>query len=183
MTIKQLSQPASIAGPQRGIVIAFLRAYTDREVRTLRNHFGIELTATDLPTSDEDYLRLPIAELCAMIVLIAAGETRGLRRPAVHRQIESLLEDLFTIPNGEAYEIPQAFWLSQFGNLVLLARVWSANDELITVSEAVELTGRRHDFFTHAAQRGKLTVYPDIHEPNPTKRSRLLKSEILGLLK
>jgi hypothetical protein len=162
-------------------VLEFLREYFDHELQKLRDHFGIELDPSQLPTSDDDYLRLPIAESCQKFALAAAGQTRSLKQKETRAQVQGLLDKLFIVPGAATYEMPAIFWLSDFGNMVLLAMVWAMNIELITVTQAVELTGRPHDYFTHAVQRGKLTTYPDNREPNPTKRSRLDKAQVLAL--
>jgi hypothetical protein len=179
----KLNKPASIADPYRPVVLKFLREYFDHEVTTLRENFGIELDPASIPANDDDYLRLPIAESCQQFALIAAGQTRGLKQRETRVHVQVLLDNLFAVPGATRYEMPAAFWLSEFGNMVLLAMVWSMNIELITVSQAVELTGRPHDYFTHAVQRGKLVTYPDVREPNPTKRSRLNKAQVLALAK
>lgn len=181
MNTTKLNQPAQIADPYRLVVLAFLQDYFDHEIQTLRDHFGIELDPADRPASDEEYLRLPIAESCQRFSLAAAGQTRGLKKPEARARIQGLLDKLFSIPGTSTYEMPATFWLSDFGNMVLLAMVWAMDIELITVTQAVELTGRPHDYFTHAVQRGKLTTYPDIRENNPTKRSRLDKAQVLAL--
>lgn len=179
----KLNKPAQIADPYRPVVLKFLREYFDHEVQTLRENFGIELDPADIPTSDDQYLCLPIAESCQQFALIAAGQTRGLKQRETRVHVQVLLDNLFAVPGATNYEMPATFWLSEFGNMVLLAMVWSMNIELITVTQAVELTGRPHDYFTHAVQRGKLTTYPDNREPNPTKRSRLDKAQVLALAK
>jgi hypothetical protein len=181
MNTKKLNQPAQIADPYRPVVLAFLREYVEHEIQTLRNQFGIELDPAKLPTSDDDYLRLPVAESCRKFALVAAGQTQGLKKPETRAQVQGLLHALFSVPGATDYEMPPIFWLSDFGNMVLLAMAWAMDIELITVTQAVELTGRPHDYFTHAVQRGKLTTYPDIREPNPTKRSRLDKAQVLAL--
>ncbi len=179
--LMRLSEPVQIPELYREIVLDFLRQYVDHEIWRLRNHFGLELDVQDLPANDDDYLRLLIAESCEQIARAAHGDTRGLDQAEVYEHVQGLVEKLFAIPGDAEYEIPRGFWLSDFGNMVQLALVWGMGDELITVSQAVELTGRPHDWFTHAAQRGKITTYPDKTEPNPTKRTRLLKSEVLAL--
>src|SRR6185436_9025167 len=173
----KLNQPAQIVDPYRPVVLKFLKEYLDHETRKLREHFGIELDPSDLPTNDDDYLRLPIADSCQKFALAAAGQTRGLKKPEARAHVQRLLDKLFSIPGTSTYEMPATFWLSDFGNMVLLAMVWAMDIELITVTQAVELTGRPHDYFTHAVQRGRLTTYPDSREPNPTKRSRLDKAQ------
>lgn len=179
----KLNKPAQIADPYLPVVLKFLREYFDHEIQELREGFGIELDPADIPTSDDDYLRLPIAESCQQFALIAAGQTRGLKQREIRVLVQVLLDNLFSVPGATRYEMPATFWLSEFGNMVLLAMVWAMNIDLITVTQAVELTGRPHDYFTHAVQRGKLITYPDIREPNPTKRSRLDKAQVLALTK
>lgn len=178
---KKLNQPAVIADPYRSVVLEFLREYVEHEILKLREDFGIELDPADIPASEDDYLRLPIAESCQKFALVAAGQTRGLKQRVMRVYVQVLLDNLFSVPGAAKYEMPATFWLSDFGNMVLLAMVWAMNIELITVTQAVELTGRPHDYFTHAVQRGKLTTYPDNREPNPTKRSRLDKAQVLAL--
>ena len=179
--MKKLTKPAQIPDPYRDIVLAFLRDYFDAEIQTLQDHFGIELPAADRPVSDKDFLQLKIAQNCEAIARAAVGDTDGLDRSQVLSQVRGLVTKLFSVPGESDYEFPRAFWLSDFGNMVLLGMVWGLGDELITVSQAVELTGRPHNYFTHAAQRGRFTTYPDKTEPNPTRRTRLLKSEVLAV--
>ena len=183
MNTKKLNRPAEIADPYRPVVLELLHDYYDHEIQKLLDHFGIELDPSDRPEGDEDYLRLPIAESCQKFALAAAGQTRGLKQRETRVQVQGLLDKLFNIPGTSTYEMPATFWLSDFGNMVLLAMVWAMDIELITVTQAVELTGRPHDYFTHAVQRGKLATYPDPREPNPTKRSRLDKAQVLALPK
>lgn len=180
---KKLNQPAVIADPYRPVVLKFLREYFDHEIQILREGFGVELDPADIPTGDDDYLRLPIAESCQQFALIAAGETRGLTRREARVHVQVLLDNLFSVPGATRHEMPAIFWLSEFGNMVLLAMVWAMNIELITVTQAMELTGRPYDYFTHAIQRGKLATYPDNREPNPQRRSRLDKAQVLTIAK
>ena len=182
MSTKKSNQPAQIPDPYRPVVLKFLREYLDHEIQELRESFGVKLDPADIPTSDDDYLRLPIAESCQQFALIAAGQTRGLKQRETRIHVQVLLDNLFSVPGATKYEMPATFWLSDFGSMVLLAMVWAMGIELITVTEAVELTGKPHDYFTHAVQRGKLSTYPDKNEPNPTKRTRLVKSEVMALL-
>lgn len=179
----KLKQPAVIADPYRPVVLKFLREYFDHEIQVLRENFGVELDSADVPTSDDDYLRLPIAESCQQFALVAAGQTRGLKQRVMRVYVQALLDNLFAVPGATRYEMPATFWLSDFGNMVLLAMVWAMDIELITVTQAMELTGKPYDYFTHAVQRGKLTTYPDNREPNPQRRSRLDKAQVLAIAK
>lgn len=67
--------------------------------------------------------------------------------------------------------------------MVALALVWAQGDQLITMTEAAEITGKSISALSQLVDRGRLTSYPDMSEPNPTRRNRLLKSEIMALRK
>lgn len=176
MSQMELAEPVQIPDAYRKTVLAFLRNYFDDEVLRLRSHFGIELELEQLPADDDDYLRLMIAENCEQIALAAVGQTEGMNRGEVHDHAQSIVKRLFATPG--VYVIPRAFWGTPFGNMVALALVWAAGDTLITVQRAVDMTGKTHSYFGRHTASGELTSYIDLSEPNPTRRTRLLLSEV-----
>lgn len=178
MSQMKLSEPVRIPDAYRETVLAFLRDYLDDEVWRLRNHFGIELEMDQLPASDDDYLRLMVAESCEQIARAAVGESEGLDRGEVHDHAQGIVEKLFGVPGASEYDIPRAFWQTPFGNMVALALVWATGDTLVTVQQAVDMTGKTHSYFGRHVASGKLTSYIDLSEPNPTRRTRLLLSEV-----
>jgi len=181
MSIMKLSKPVSIDDPYREIVLVFLHDYFDTLVWELRNHFGIELNSKDMPGSEDDYLSLLIAESIADMVRVASGDTKGLDRAEIYEHVQGLVEKLFGIPGESSYDIPDKFWKSDFGSIVMAAFVWSQGDKLITISEAADLSGKSVKSISQYVARGKLQSYPDMSEPNPQKRVRVLKSEAKAL--
>lgn len=176
-----LSSPVSLPDQYRETVLAFLRQYFDDLVWELRNHLGIELDIEQLPASDDDYLRLMVADAFSEIARAAAGDTENLDQATVYEGIQGLVEKLFAIPGETAYTIPHEFWLTPFGAMTLQAFVWSQGDELLTVSQAAEISGRSIQDLSNRIKRGKLTAYADPSEPNPVRRTRVLRREIESL--
>lgn len=181
MKIAKLSEPVVIPDQFREIVLNFLRRYFENEVWRLRNHFGIELDLNQVPASDDDFLRIMIAESISQMSLVAAGDTKHLDRGEVFDHVDGLLEHLFSVPGEESYNVPHEFWQSDFGAIVMAAHVWSQGDRLITISEAAEVSGKSVKSISQFVARGKLKSYPDMSEPNPRRRMRVLKSEIKAL--
>lgn len=179
----RLSQPVTIPDQYRETVLVFLRDYWDNILWELRNQFGIELEIEEMPHDDDDYLSLLVAESISQIAKIAAGQTDGVDRADAYQGIQDLVEKLFSIPGESSYTIPQEFWDSSFGSIVLLALLWCQGDELITVSEAVLLSGKSMSYFSQLITKRKIRAYNDPSEPNPQRRRRLIKREIESLLK
>lgn len=154
----------------------FVREMIDERVAQM-HYLGVRVdSVTDDPLATEQGRQL-------LLIAQAATNPEGLRRDEVYDAVQGLLERLFSIPAMASYTIPREFWMTEIGWLVLRALVWAQGDELITISQAVDITGKRHDWFTHAVQRGRLTAYPDPTEPNPTHRTRLMRSEVESLKK
>lgn len=135
----------------------------------MREDFGFAL-GCDL-ANDDDYLRLPIAGVIADIARAAAGETDGLNRGEVYDAVQLLLARLSALP-GEA-----GFWYSQFGEMTALAYAWSRSDRLITISEAARLSGRSVAAISEQVRKGGVASYADMSEPNPRRRTRVMKSD------
>lgn len=178
-----LSEPVQIPEPFRQIVIDFLRQYMDDLTWELRNHFGIELDINEIPHNDEDLLRLLVADAISEMARVAAGDTDGLDPAIVYEGIQGLVERMFGIPGQASYTIPQEFWQSDFGSMVMAAFMWSQGDELITVTQAAEISGKSVASISNMAKRGRLRQYPDMRESNPQRRMRVLRSEIEALTK
>lgn len=179
----RLSQPVTIPELYRPVVLAFLRDYWDSVVWELRNHFGVELPLDEMPHDDDDYLSLMVAESIAEMAAVAAGQTESLDRMEVYEGVQGLVEKLFGIPGQASYHIPQEFWESEFGGIVLAAFIWSQGDELITLTQAAEISGKSVSALSQLVDRKKLRAYPDMAEPNPQRRNRLLRSEVESLKK
>ncbi|MCX7756125.1 MAG: hypothetical protein N2117_12920 [Anaerolineales bacterium] len=154
----------------------FMSDWIDDRVAHLR-YLGVEIASVpDDPMQTEQGRQL-------LLIAQAADNPAGLRMDEVHDCIQGLLERLFSIPGEASYAVPHEFWETEVGWATLRALIWAQGDELITISQAVAMTGKRHDWFSHAVQRGRLTAYRDPDEPNPTRRTRLLLSEVESLYK
>jgi hypothetical protein len=79
------------------------------------------------------------------------------------------------------YHIPNEFWETPIGALALRAHMWARRDELITASEAADLCGKSTQALSQLADRGKLATYSDPSEPNPQRRTRYQKSQVMAL--
>lgn len=177
-----LSDPVYIPEKYREIVIAFLREYWHDLTWELRNQFGIELDISEHPHTDDDLLKLLVADAISEMARAAAGETKHLDKGIVYEGIQGLLERMFGIPGSASYQIPQEFWETDFGQVVALAFAWVQGDELITMSEASEISGKSLSSLSQLISRGKLKYYPDPNEPNPQRARRVLKSEVKALI-
>lgn len=173
-----LSDPVTLPDQYRPIVLAFLRQYLDDLVWELRNHLGIELDVEVMPATDDDYLRLMIADSIAEMSRAAAGDVTGLDPGDVNQGIQDLVEKLFSIPGAYSYTIPQEFWHSPFGGMVMAALIWSQGDELITLSQAAEISGRSIGDLSNMIRRKRLTAYADPSEVNPQRQMRVSRCEI-----
>ena len=80
-----------------------------------------------------------------------------------------------------SYSIPNAWWESDLGFIVLQAHFWAMQDELITLTQASALTGRSLSGLGAMVDRGKITGYRDPGEPNSRRRTRVSKREIMQL--
>ena len=174
-----LSEPAHIPDQYREIVLAFLREWWNDLIWELRNEFGIKLEIGEMPNTDDDYLCLMAADSIGEMARVAAGETAGLEHGMIYEDIQSLMERLFCPPGELAYDIPRSFWSTPFGAMVGIAFAWVQGNELITISEAAEISGKSVSAISEQARKGKLTSYVDRTEPNPRRQTRLLKSQIM----
>jgi hypothetical protein len=157
----------------------FLRDYWDDRRREMEQEFGV----MDLPL-DVDLHRMMIADLLRDISNAAAGETEHLDSADVYECIQTLCECLFAAPGiGSSYHIPREFWDAPIGQMVGRALAWINHDDLITLTEAVEISGISIKTLSSKIERGMIRSYPDSSEPNPQKRNRVLRSEIEALKK
>lgn len=160
----------------KDVARGFLTQYLDDLV--LRARFmGIEPV-----TLPEDVLQTETGRQVMMIAQAADGtDLDGLERTEVYDCVQGMLERLFAIPNQADYVVPQSFWEGEFGAMVALALVWASGDELITVTQAAEISGKSASALSQLVDRGRLHAYPDMSEPNPQRRNRLLRSEVEAL--
>lgn len=127
------------------------------------------------------------------IAAAAEGHLPDEMRDEVHEACQQVCEWMWARPGMPAqYTIPWQEWAATpMGSLVLRALLWAEGDELITMTQASELSGRSladlSDLVRREAGRPeekcRLHAYRDPMEPNPTKALRLRRSEVLRLPK
>lgn len=168
---------------------------TNHVVSQMMHHmewkFGQQLWFAGLNLDTEQLLQArqqsPIGEQIATLCRIANGEiTRdGNDELAgeVMEMTQSIAETLYSTPLEYSYSIPNEFWRTELGQVIMLAQMWARGDELITISEAAEILYGEN---TQAArmrvkrmiERGDLTCYVDADESNPQRETRLSRNEV-----
>lgn len=99
---------------------------------------------------------------------------------------QSLVETLYSTALDGSYIVPEHFWTTEIGKLIMLAQVWAFGDELITLSEAAKiLRGTAEDrdlvYVNDQIKRGRLTRYTDPDEPNPQRAGRVSRQQVEAL--
>ncbi|GAB4528694.1 MAG: hypothetical protein OHK0046_47890 [Anaerolineae bacterium] len=90
---------------------------------------------------------------------------------------QDIAEMLYVSPMGD-YQIPDAFWKTTLGQLIIHAQLWAQGDKLITMSEAAHILRGVADvttlnYIASLVKTGKLTRYADPCEANPQRASRV----------
>ena len=80
------------------------------------------------------------------------------------------------------HKTPEEFWATPLGFMVLRARVWAAQDRLISLSEAAEESGMSLSVLSQRISRGQITGYRNPLEKNPQRARRILLSDLNLLL-
>jgi hypothetical protein len=98
--------------------------------------------------------------------------------------VQKLCEWMWARPGMPGtYHIPEEFWGTPIGHLALRAHVWGRGDELLTLTQAAEISGRSVSSLSQLVDRGTVTGYLEPSEPNPKRRSRVLRSAIEAMKK
>jgi len=166
----------------REAIKAFILQYYRRRRWEMEQAFiGIQITHVPETVLYASALADQLAEIARM----ASGDIQPTEwnRGVVYEGIQDLMERLFSSPLLGSYEIPRAFWKTDLGAMVAAAFAKVQGDELITISEAAGLLGITTQAISHRIGRGDIMAYPDITEPNPQKRQRVLRSDIEALRK
>lgn len=74
-----------------------------------------------------------------------------------------------------SHKTPDTFWTTPVGFMLLRAKVWANHDQLITLSEAAEISGMSLSVLSQRMTRGQLPGYrdPAIKNPKHARRVRL----------
>jgi hypothetical protein len=77
-----------------------------------------------------------------------------------------------------AHRTPEEFWDTPIGYLVLQARLWADQDQLISIKDAAELSGLSLSALSQRISRGQIKPYRDPHEPNPQRVRRIRLTDL-----
>jgi hypothetical protein len=80
------------------------------------------------------------------------------------------------------HRTPEEFWTTPVGYMVLRALVWAERDQLISLSEAAEISGMSLSVLSQRISRGQMTGYRDPKEKNPQRARRIRLSDLRQLL-
>jgi hypothetical protein len=162
----------------RETIEQFLAQYWQaRRFELTQAFLSLESRIPHLP--DEGLMGSVLADTLGDIARTAAGEMPETRYGEVYEAIQSLMERLFASPTTlGTYDIPEAFWATPLGAMVIRALFRVQGDELITITEAAGILGVTTQTVSHHIARGSLAAYPDPAEPNPQKARRVRRSAV-----
>ena len=128
------------------------------------HHFNI-----DQPDdrSVDDLMQASIAGVILQLAAAANGEMKVTHSNT--KEIEECLKMFCEFNGWESIKnAPPAFWSMPVSRIVIGAWVWMTRDQMITLTEASEISHRPLSELTQLIYRGKITIFPDHGEPNPT---------------
>ncbi|GIK40379.1 MAG: hypothetical protein BroJett011_42120 [Chloroflexota bacterium] len=173
-----------LSAPYESFIKDYLALYWEQLTEEAAHGLPVPLSFPQIPET-----QLLQCELAQDLTLIAQGATGELshdeeteRRLAV--AIERVLSRLFpgiAISSAPVLRsIPGNFWASDLGKMVARARLWLAEDDLITIKDAASLKGVSLAAIRQAIDRGTLAALPNPDAPNPRRRGTLLRrSEVV----
>jgi len=77
-----------------------------------------------------------------------------------------------------AHRTPEEFWDTPIGYIVLQARLWADQDQLISLKDAAELSGLSLSSLSQRISRGQMKFYRDPLEPNPQRVRRIRLADL-----
>lgn len=80
------------------------------------------------------------------------------------------------------HKTPDAFWSSPVGFMILSAKVWAKQDQLITLSAAADISGMSLSVLSQRMTRGQLPGYRDPSIKNPKHGRRVRLSNLYTLI-
>ena len=80
------------------------------------------------------------------------------------------------------HKTPDAFWASPIGFMILCAKVWANQDQLITLSAAADISGMSLSVLSQRMTRGQLPGYRDPGIKNPKHGRRVRLSDLHTLI-
>lgn len=118
---------------------------------------------------------------------VAAAESQQKVYPWTAKRATQILEDCATVEawlnqGPIVHKTPEAFWASPVGFMILCAKVWASQDELITLSTAAEISGMSLSVLSQRMTRGQLPGYRDPAVKNPKHGRRVRLSDLHTLM-
>ena len=111
---------------------------------------------------------------------IAVAEAKHEAYPWSEKRAARIMEDCEAVETWLnqgpfVHKTPDAFWTSPVGFMILRAKVWANQDQLITLSTAAEISGMSLSVLSQRMTRGQLPGYrdPGIKNPKHGRRVRL----------
>lgn len=80
------------------------------------------------------------------------------------------------------HRTPDEFWTTPVGYMVLRALVWAEQDQLISLSDAADISGMSLSVLSQRISRGQIQGYRDPKEKNPQRARRIRLSDLQQLL-
>jgi hypothetical protein len=80
------------------------------------------------------------------------------------------------------HRTPEEFYASPVGFMILRAKVWAHQDQLITLSTAADISGMSLSVLSQRMTRGQLPGYRDPNVKNPKHGRRVRLSELYNLM-
>ncbi len=81
------------------------------------------------------------------------------------------------------HHTPEEFWNTPVGHMVLRARLWAGQDQLISLKDAAELSGLSLSSLSQRISRGQIKFYRDPFEPNPQRARRIRLTDLEQFLR
>lgn len=118
---------------------------------------------------------------------IAAAEANLEAYPWSAERANQIMEDCEAVEawlnQGTVFhKTPDAFWTSPVGFMILCAKVWANQDQLITLSAAAEISGMSLSVLSQRMTRGQLPGYRDPSVKNPKHGRRVRLSDLHTLI-
>jgi hypothetical protein len=125
-----------------------------------------------------------IAEITEAVM---AAEKRQAILPWSEKRATQILADCESVETWLnqgpfVHKTPEAFWASPVGFMILRAKVWANQDQLITLSAAAEISGMSLSVLSQRMTRGQLPGYRDPGTRNPRHARRVCLSDLHTLI-
>ncbi len=116
-----------------------------------------------------------------------AAEARQESYPWSQKRAAQILEDCEAVETwlnqGPVFhKTPDSFWASPIGFMILRAKVWAYQDQLITLSAAANISGMSLSVLSQRMTRGQLPGYRDPSIKNPKHGRRVRLSDLHSLI-